>query len=128
LGADEPLELQLEPSSDRYAADDDRWLDQVSGLYTSLREDVGGLRRESTVTEGHKCAIETVILALGTSGALTATIEALRVWLGRDRSRRMKITWKGPAGPQSVEIDADAIDVGTMQAALGVAAQNLPST
>ncbi|MDR7339496.1 hypothetical protein J2S69_003215 [Glycomyces lechevalierae] len=41
-----------------------------------------------------------VILALGTSGALVATVEIVRSWLGRDKTRTITATWTDEDGKE----------------------------
>jgi hypothetical protein len=101
------FELAIEPSSDRYDADDDRWRDQVVGLYGDLRRDAGGLRSEGAPGEGEKGGIATTIVELATSGALTAAVEALRTWLGRDRSRKVRLTWSAGGQRESLTVQGD---------------------
>lgn len=112
---EQALELVIEARTDRYDHTDDRWRDQVSQLHTSLRGEVGGLRRERSAVPGTKGTVETVILALGSAGAFTAAIECFRAWLGRDRTRSLEISWWGDGRQERVVIQGEAIDTAALQ-------------
>ena len=100
----------LEPHSDRFDPDDDRWRSQVRDLYRDLTDEVGSLRREAQPAPGTKGAVDIVILALGSAGAFTATVECLRAWLSRDRSRRLDVAWEVDGRTERVTVSGDAID------------------
>ena len=110
------LELVIEAKTDRYDPTDDRWRGQVSQLHTSLREEVGGVRRERSAVPGTKGVVETVILALGSAGAFTAAVECFRAWLRRDRTRSLEISWWGDGRQERVVIRGDAIDSAALHA------------
>jgi hypothetical protein len=90
---EDALLLLIQPSSERYAHDDDRWLAQQVELYSDLRREVGGVRRETVALTGQKGAVETVILALASAGSVTAAVQCLRDWLTRDRTRVVEIVY-----------------------------------
>ena len=104
------FDLVITPVSDKFAADDDRWLDQVSTFYRELDTEVGGIRRETKPVENSKGGIEAVILALGSAGAFTAGVEFFRAWLGRDRSRSLTVSWTDNGKPETVTVSGDNID------------------
>src|SRR5262249_26715199 len=101
--------------SDRYDADDDRWLAQVSDLFADLRRDVVGYRVESTRVAGTKGVVDAVILALGSAGAFSAAGRWRKAWLVRDKSRRVVVTWTQDNQEQRVVLEGDAIDVKSLQ-------------
>jgi hypothetical protein len=106
-----PLDLVLEPHSDRFDPADDRWRAQVSDLYAGLDQEVGGIRREAQRVPGAKGTIDTVILALGSAGAFTTMVEVLRAWLTRDRSRRLDVSWDVDGRAERVTVSGDAVDM-----------------
>jgi hypothetical protein len=110
-GPDAVLDLVIEASSDRFDPDDDRWRSQVSELHRGLDTEVGGVRRESEQVEGAKGGIDTVILALGSAGAFTAAVEYLRAWLGRDRSRKLDVSWDLDGRTERVTVSGEAVDM-----------------
>lgn len=87
------LLLTVRPSSERYDHDDDRWLAQQGELFSDLRREVGGVRRETSAIARQKGAVETVILALASAGSVTAAVQCLRDWLTRDRTRVIEIAY-----------------------------------
>jgi hypothetical protein len=55
-GDGDGFELVLEPRTDRFDADDERWLEQVSLLFRELHREVGGVTRRRTPMAGTKGA------------------------------------------------------------------------
>ncbi|MGH9149319.1 MAG: effector-associated constant component EACC1 [Acidimicrobiales bacterium] len=119
------LELVIEPATDRFDPDDERWHDQVGDLMLGLRKEVGGVRREVTPVDGTKGGVAQVILALGSAGAFTAAVEYFRAWLGRDRTRRLEVSWEVDGERQSVSVQGDAIDQSAIRALAEAAARRL---
>jgi len=109
-GEGEPFELALEPRTDRYEPEDERWREQVSLLLHELQREVGGVTRRHEPVAGTKGGADVVILALGSAGAFTATLEMVRAWLGRDRSRKLDISYTVDDRTETVSIVGDAID------------------
>jgi hypothetical protein len=104
------LELVIEPRSERFDAGDARWREQVSALYRDLRDEVGVVRRESTPIPGAKGATTDIILALGSSGALTAAVTMFKAWLERDRTRVLELEWTEGDQPRRLSIRGTDID------------------
>jgi len=119
------LDLVIQPRTDRYDPDDDRWQGQVADLYADLRREVGGVRRKRAQVEGTKGGVDTVILALGSAGAFTATVEYLRAWLGRDRSRSLEVTWTADGREQKVSVRGEAIDQSALRTIAEAAASRI---
>lgn len=86
------VDFTIEPSTTEYDPSDDRWLSQVSNLYTDLENHVGTLRHEVTPVAGQRGGVEGIILALGSAGAIGAAVEVFKAWLSRDRSRSLKLS------------------------------------
>jgi hypothetical protein len=87
------VELTLQTESDKFDPDNKNWLAQEARLLGELRREVGGVRRDMAVASGAKGMVETVIIALGSAGAFKAATQCLRAWLGRDRTRRVELSW-----------------------------------
>jgi hypothetical protein len=104
------FELAIDARNDDYDPADDRWRDQVVGLYSELRADVDTSLRARPIA-GTKGSIDELIVSLGSAGAFTAAVECLRAWLGRDRSRRLDVRWNEGGVDQYVTLSGDAIDV-----------------
>jgi hypothetical protein len=109
------LAVTLIPSTQRYSEDDDRWLQQVADLHQQLRSETGAGVPAQASAPGMKGSIDELILALGSAGAFTTTVEMLRVWLSRDRTRSVKAGWTGRDGiRQEVTLSADGADSATL--------------
>lgn len=107
----EPIvELEMSASSDRYEAGDPRFRQQVARLVQEVRREGGSVRTESAAVAGAKGGPETIILALGSSGALTFALNVIREWLRRDRSRRLHVAWTRDGVRRQVTLRADALD------------------
>jgi hypothetical protein len=67
-------------------------------------------RQDAAVTQAvAKVGADAVILALGSAGAITAAVEALRLWLARDRGRRVQLSWTIGGERREVELAADRL-------------------
>ena len=104
------VRLGLEASSARFDAGDDRWLDQVSALVGDLRREVGDVSVAREPILGAKGAVGSIVLSLASAGSLTALVELLKSWLGRDRSRSLKATWSLDGKLQEVELSGNRVD------------------
>jgi len=123
--APERFELRVEPRTDRFDPDDDRWRDQVSAFYRELDDEVGGVHREHVGVAGTKGGLETVVLALGSAGAFTAAVEVVRSWLGRDRSRSLDIAWSSEGATRRVTVRGEHIDGSALRALAEAAAHQI---
>ena len=111
---DRRLELVVEPRSDDYDEADDRWRAQVGTLYEELADRADTYRRGSSVP-GTKGTVDQVILALGSSGALTAAVECFRAWLQRDKSRSIDVRWDEAGVERHVTFSGDNVDTATVK-------------
>jgi Effector Associated Constant Component 1 len=118
------FEIAIEPRSHEYDDHDDRWRNQVIGLYSELRAQVDAVQRSREVP-GMKGTLDELIVALGSAGAFTATVECLRAWLGRDRSRRIDVRWDEDGAERFVTLTGDAIDVESVQGIAAAAARRV---
>lgn len=92
--------IGLVPNSARYDADDDRWRDQVADLVRDLRVETGSLSIARTAVPGTKGSLDSLILALGSAGVFTTALDVLRVWLARDKTRSVDLTYTDREGKQ----------------------------
>jgi len=106
------LELELRADSDRYEADDPRFREQVGRLIVELRREAGPVHLRESATPGAKGSeVASVILALGSSGALGIAYRAFKEWLRRDRTRRLRISWTAEdGGRRTLVVQADELD------------------
>ncbi len=108
------LELVVEPRSDDYDAADDRWRAQVGTLHEELAAQVDTFQR-GRAASGTKGTVDEVILALGSSGALTAAVECFRAWLQRDKSRSIDVRWDEDGVERHVTFSGDNVDAATVK-------------
>jgi len=106
--SDAAVELSLTTHSDRFDEADEAWLDQEAELLAALRGEVP-VRRELVASPGEKGLVEGIILALGTAGAFKAAVDCLRVWLGRDRTRRIELAWTVDGREEKIVLQGTAI-------------------
>ena len=114
LSGDRRLELVVEPRSDDYDAADDRWRGQVGTLHRELAAQVDTFQRGRSAP-GSKGTVDEVILALGSSGALTAAVECFRAWLQRDKSRSIDVRWDEDGVERRVTFSGDNVDTATVR-------------
>ncbi|MGN9808318.1 effector-associated constant component EACC1 [Micromonospora sp. BQ11] len=116
--------LELRAISDRFHSDDAEWLDQEAELVAGLR-DVPDLAFASSDTTPAKGTTEAVIVALGSAGAFTATVEWVRAWLNRDRSRSIEITYTDDGGQKSLVVRSSGLREDTFRELLEAMRQRL---
>jgi hypothetical protein len=90
--ADDKPKLRIMAESENFDPNDSRWIQQVNALVADLQASVGKTRKEVIPVKGYKGGIETIILALGSAGAITAAVEIFKAWLGRDRTRSLTLS------------------------------------
>jgi hypothetical protein len=98
-----PATFELAFSNTALPPNDPRWRTQVDNLLTDLKRGGGDVRREVTPVAGTKGGLETIILALGTSGAVTAAVTAFRLWLARPGKRSFTVTRTDAHGKKTTE-------------------------
>jgi hypothetical protein len=99
-----PATFELAFSNAALPPNDPRWRTQVDNLLTDLKRGGGDVRRELTAVAGTKGGMETIILALGTSGAVTAAVTAFRLWLARPGKRSATVTYTDQDGKTVTEV------------------------
>jgi hypothetical protein len=109
------MDIRLHPESDKFDGEDPRWLGQVNDLYRELKQSVDGFRKESTTAPKGKGVAETVILALGSAGAFSAAVTCFKAWLGRDKHRRLTVTWTQDGMEQRIVLEGQMVDAESMR-------------
>lgn len=104
------MQLLLEPLSGRFEVLDDRWLSQVMGLVAELRIVVGGVSTVGEPADGFKGTVDSIVVSLASAGSLTATVELLKAWLGRDRTRSLKASWSDGGELRTIELSGSGVD------------------
>lgn len=115
--ADRSLRLKVDALNDQYDPDDERWLDQAGSLYRELcaEADVADVVPGEQAVPGAKGTVDQLIIALGSAGAFQAAVECFRAWLGRDRDRRINLTWDDAGVMRSVTLTGGAADTAALK-------------
>jgi NADPH-dependent glutamate synthase beta subunit-like oxidoreductase len=120
------VEVTITAGTVKFDPDDQRWVDQAATLYAALREEAGAVLQRGVPEPGAKGAVDTVVLALGSSGALTAAVACFRAWLARDKTRTLTVAWTDDTGDeQTVTVTGDNIDRASFQALAEAAGKRL---
>jgi hypothetical protein len=102
------LALVIQPGHEVF--DSEELAEQVRGLTRALQEDVGGVHIARTPVPGTRGGgLAEIVLALGTSGAITAAVAAFKHWLDRDKARKIAIKIRTPS--REIEITANAANL-----------------
>ena len=110
-----PVYVTVIPGSGRYDEDDERWLGQVAHLRRELTDEVG-VGPPAPGRPGTKGPATELVLALGTSGAITAAVELVRLFLARDQTRTVDLVWTDTEGREhrahasATHASADVLD------------------
>jgi hypothetical protein len=113
-------QFKLVATSDALPSNDQRWRNQVDGLLSDLKRNAGDVRREITPVPGQKGGAEAIILALGSSGAITAAIAIFKAWLARASDRTIEIDGKIGGRQVQLKLTGQNIDEKTLRLALGL--------
>jgi hypothetical protein len=112
MGAE--LEIVVEPHSLDHDPSDARWIDALdelkAGVKAALRDEDGDLDERETDVEGHKGGVDLLVLALGSSGAITAAASAFKAWLVSGRNREIVI--KRREGGRVTEVSVKTVGIG----------------
>ncbi len=104
-------EVTIATDTGTYDIESGQWRAQVTELHASLRDEVGTISLRSAPAPDAKGTLETVILALGSSGALLAAEHCFRAWLGRDKTRSLTVTWTDDTGKErKLSITGERLD------------------
>lgn len=122
------LDVRIEAGTEKFDPTDDRWLAQVSDLVSSLEQGVGGVRQERSTVPGAKGGTAEILIALGSSGAITAAVTFFKAWLDRDRSRTLDISYTVEGKEEKVTLKGDSIDKAAVDAVAQAMATRLAAT
>lgn len=106
-----PGEVCISVHSGRFEDGDERWTEQVEAFGREFTAEVPGVTREA-VDELDKKGVEagSIILSLVSAGVLTTAVEFFKSWIGRDRSRSVKVTWSEHGQLTSIELAGHELD------------------
>ncbi|SOD71875.1 hypothetical protein SAMN05892883_1336 [Jatrophihabitans sp. GAS493] len=123
------LAITVTAQTDRYDENDDRWLAQVAEFRHELRVETGCVQVAAVPTPGMKGGLDQIILSLGSAGAFTTTIEMLRIWLARDRTRSVHAVWTDDQGAsREVTLSAENADSTTLAPLVEALARKIEAT
>ena len=109
------FEVVVEPRNDTTTRTTTDGVSKSRLFAAELDAVVDTARRTPRPVPGTKGAVTEVIIALGSAGAFTATVECLRAWLGRDRGRRVDLRWDEDGVERSMTLTGEAIDSQTLR-------------
>lgn len=105
------LDISLRPHSERYADDDDRWRDQIADLVHELRVETDAVKVSRMPVPGTKGSLDQLLLTLGSAGVFTTALDVLRIWLARDKTRSVELTYQDRQGKeQRLNVTAEHAD------------------
>jgi hypothetical protein len=115
----EELRVSVAATSDRFDADDDRWLSQVRLLHEDLGQQtplVSG--RPTAVRPGTKGGWLPDVALLLSPAVVAGVVAVVKAWLVRDRDRTVHLAWEVNGEKGEFTATASTADNATLQAAL----------
>ncbi|HZC70460.1 MAG TPA: hypothetical protein VE442_07195 [Jatrophihabitans sp.] len=94
------LDISLLPHSERYEDDDDRWRDQIADLVHELRVETDAVKVSRTPVPGTKGSLDQLVLTFGSAGVFTTAVDVLKIWLARDKTRSVELTYQDRQGKE----------------------------
>jgi hypothetical protein len=107
-------QIEVHLGSAKFDEDDERWLGQQRDLFVELRREVGSVSLRLEAEPGSKGSVETIVVALGTAGVFQAAASIFQAWLGRDRTRRIELTWNRDGHTESFILEGSGVDKDTL--------------
>jgi hypothetical protein len=115
----EELRVSVTASSERFDADDDRWLSQVRLLQDDLgRETRLVTGQPTTVRPGTKGGWLPDVVVLLAPASVAGVVAVVKAWLARDRDRTVHLAWEVDGRKGTFTATASTVDNATLQAAL----------
>ena len=114
------LQLVVAATSDRFDADDDRWLSQVRLLHQDLSRE-GPLRMQAASggLGGARGAGPQEVAVVVASGAVSGIVAIITTWLRLGRDRTVRVSWDEPDGNRrTFTVDATNVDNATLRSAI----------
>ena len=109
------FEIKVIADTERYDPMDQRWQQQVRELFAALIKSGIGASIQRTPVATTKGAVDTLIIALSSTGTLTAALGFFKAWLGRDKTRRLVISWTRDGKEEQVILEGTSLEAGTLQ-------------
>lgn len=117
-GDDDPVRIALAPAGDFFARGSTAWNDELNDFYREVDRELADAIERPSGYRGPVAAGE-IILALVTSGTLTALLGCVRAWIARaPRRRRLELRVETGKTERRLVIDAENVDDATLLAAV----------
>jgi hypothetical protein len=93
------VQVSVAAATSKYNADSPQWRAEVADLHRSLTGEADQVSARGGESEGNSrgTAVE-IIAVLGSSGAIGAAVACFRMWLGRDKTRSLDLSWTDADG------------------------------
>ena len=108
-GSSEEFRVRVQASSERFDDDDDAWLHQRADLARGTAE-LPEVRLVPGAEAGAKGTADSMIIALGSAGAFRAAVAYWRLWLARDRTRSVELTYSAGGEQQHIVVRGTGMD------------------
>ncbi|GAA4612515.1 hypothetical protein GCM10023195_53710 [Actinoallomurus liliacearum] len=106
------MDFAITAHSERFDEQDRVWLKHEAELFAALRERGIPLWSGNAFGSGDKGLPETIVMALTSAATLKSAVECWKLWLERDRTRRMEITRTHDGVDESLTISGRDIEEG----------------
>ncbi|MGI5455682.1 effector-associated constant component EACC1 [Streptomyces sp. CA-249302] len=114
----EEVEVSVTATSDRFDADDDRWLSQVRLLHQDLGREARLAARATGGRSGTKGGGLPDVNMWLTPAVVLGVTSVIRAWIKRDRDRSVRLTWQEGGEPREFTVTSTNVDNATLQVAL----------
>jgi hypothetical protein len=103
------------PLSTHFSSIDESWAIQCDDLWREIAATILDVRRVDVAEARSKGAGHSWLIALGGSGAIYAMVTCFRLWLERDRSRQIELTWRQDGTEGSIVITGNSLSAATVE-------------
>ncbi|MFD1162017.1 effector-associated constant component EACC1 [Hwangdonia seohaensis] len=108
------IEVILNPSSDFFDENDQRWSQQKNLLVRDLQGRATKVEKKSEPMDGMKGGLETLIITLGPA-VITGIVDVVKAWLARDKSTKIELSANINGKTVSFTADASGVDKNTLK-------------
>jgi hypothetical protein len=111
------VQVSVAAATSKYSDGSPQWRAEVADLHRSLTGEAEQVSARGGESEGNTrgTAVE-IIAVLGSSGAIGAAVACFRMWLGRDKTRSLDISWTDADGkPRRVTLAGENLDQKSFQ-------------
>ncbi|MEU6857886.1 hypothetical protein AB0B28_03270 [Glycomyces sp. NPDC046736] len=110
------VEVRIEAETSKYAPDSPQWRNELAELHRMLGSEAGSVSlRPNEGAEGTRGVLETVVLALLSPAAIAGGVACFKAWIGRDKTRSLKVSWSEGDTDRHITLTGENIDQRSMQ-------------